>query len=56
MRIACILTGGPDLEIEVSGVVYRFEMHPQCGPMLLGRRGGIVNDGSSHAGTRSGSG
>lgn len=39
MKIICILTGGPDYEIQVNGRRIRFEMHPICGPCALNRRG-----------------
>lgn len=31
--------GGAEFTIQVSGVKYRFEMHPWCGPNILNRRG-----------------
>ncbi len=38
-NVACLLVGGPDLHITVDGRVYCFEMHPYCGPVILGKRG-----------------
>ena len=37
--VCCILNGGPELEIQVNGVRYKFEDHPYCGPTILNRRG-----------------
>lgn len=32
-----MLLGGPDYRIKVGGQVFRFEMHPYCGPMPINR-------------------
>lgn len=39
MRLACILTGGPEFDIQVEGERYHFEMHPYCGPNVLTEKG-----------------
>ena len=31
--------GGPDRKISVNGEIMEFEMHPYCGPVLIGKDG-----------------
>lgn len=38
MTTICILTGGPEFDIQANGKVYHFEMHPYCGPVALNKR------------------
>lgn len=39
---AFICCGGETLKISVGGKIYRFEMHPYCGPFLLNSKGESV--------------
>jgi hypothetical protein len=41
--IACVLIGGPTRRIAVDGREWTFEMHPYCGPAVLGKRGEILD-------------
>ena len=42
---AIVCTGGPDYKIlDSKGKVWRFEMHPYCGPIVLTRKTGEVAD------------
>lgn len=42
MRIACILSGGPEFHIRVSGKEFRFEFSEYFGPAVLTKSGGIA--------------
>jgi hypothetical protein len=35
----CVLLGGDDYRLKVGGLIYHFEMHPWCGPVVLNKRG-----------------
>lgn len=39
MGLIHILWAGPELYLNVAGKSYRFEDHPYCGPVVLGRNG-----------------
>jgi hypothetical protein len=42
---AIICTGGQDYKIlDAKGKVWRFEMHPHCGPIVLTRQTGEVSE------------
>lgn len=41
-RVTCgvlLDVGGPSLKISVRGEIIAFEMHPYCGPILIGKNG-----------------
>lgn len=41
----CVLFGGPDRRILAqNGKVYHFEDHSYCGPTVIGKRGGILDN------------
>lgn len=35
MFVTCLLVGGPEYAIEISGVTYLFEMHSRLGPLPI---------------------
>ena len=42
---AIVCTGGQDYKIlDANGKVWRFEMHPYCGPIVLTRQTGEVSE------------
>jgi hypothetical protein len=40
VNVTCLLEGGPVHTIIAGGRSFRFEMHPYCGPVSVGRDGG----------------
>ena len=43
-RVVCMLYGGPDRLIYVAGKRWRFEDHPYCGPIPIGKNGAPVRE------------
>ena len=44
LQTVCLLFGGPDRIIAVGGKKWRFEDHPYCGPMTVGKNGDPVKE------------
>jgi hypothetical protein len=46
MQIVCLLTGGPERIISSGCKKWRFEDHPYCGPMVVGKYGEPIKEPS----------
>ena len=45
MQLVCVLQGGPErIIIDGKGKKWRFEDHPYCGPMVVGKNGDPVKE------------